>query len=137
MPTRPIDGPGFHHVAIRSADFDRSVAFYTDGLGFKRAYGWGEGVGRAALLDIGDGNYIEIFANGKPRTGPIDSPLIHFALRVPDTDAAFARAVAAGAGVDMEPKNVDLQGDTVVTVRIAFVIGPDGEEIEFFQNTIL
>jgi catechol 2,3-dioxygenase-like lactoylglutathione lyase family enzyme len=137
MPTRPVKGPGFHHVAIRAVDFDRSVAFYTEALGFKRAYGWGEGDDRAAMLDIGDGNYVELFAGGKPRTSSEEPPLGHFAIRVPDTDAAFKRAVEGGAAVTMEPKTIDIQGDTVVTVRIAFVKGPDGEVIEFFENEVL
>jgi len=136
MPTRPVNGPGFHHVAFRCVDFDKSLAFYETAFGFRRAYGWGEGDSRAAKLDIGDGNYLEIFAGGKPQTGDA-GPIIHFALRVPDCDAAFARAVKAGATVNMEPKDVDLPGDTVVRVRIAFVKGPDGEEIEFFQNEVL
>jgi glyoxylase I family protein len=136
MPTRPVKGPGFHHIAFRTVDFDKSVAFYDEGFGFKRAYGWGEGDSRAAMLDIGDGNYLELFAGGKPHTGE-NGPLLHFAIRVPDCDTAFNRAVKAGAVVDMEPKDVDIQGDTVVRVRIAFVKGPDGEVIEFFENETL
>jgi len=137
MPTRPVNGPGFHHVAIRAVDFDRSVTFYTEALGCTRAYGWGSRDGRAAMMDIGSGDYIELFAGGKPIDQHSNSPVIHFALRVDDVDAAFAKAVAAGAVVDMEPKDVDLQGEPVVRVRIAFVKGPDGEVIEFFQNEVL
>jgi len=136
MPTRPVTGPGFHHIAFRCVDFDKSVNFYDEGFGFKRTYGWGAGDSRAAMLDIGDGNYLELFAGGKPHVGD-DGPLLHFAIRVPDCDASFNRAVKAGAKVTMEPKDVDIQGDTVVRVRIAFVKGPDGEEIEFFQNEVL
>ena len=137
MATRPINGPGFHHIAVRAVDYDRSFLFYTEALGFTRAYGWGTGDGRAAMLDIGDGNYLELFAGAKPRTNPDEGPIIHYAIRVPDVDSAFDRAVNGGATVDIEPKNVDLQGDPVVTVRIAFVKGPDGEVIEFFQNDVL
>ncbi|MFY8216309.1 MAG: VOC family protein, partial [Chthoniobacterales bacterium] len=31
---------GFHHTAIRSSDFDTSVRFYTDVLGFKEKISW-------------------------------------------------------------------------------------------------
>jgi len=136
MSTRPVAGPGIHHVAVRAVDFERSLAFYTSGLGFTRAYGWGEGDGRAALLDAGDGNYLELFGGGKPRS-TIDSPILHIAFRVPSADTAFKQAIAAGAVEDMAPKDVNLQGDPVVKVRIAFVKGPDGEVIEFFQNDVL
>jgi glyoxylase I family protein len=136
MPTNGIEGPGFHHVAIRASDFEATVKFYTEGLGFRRRYGWGEGDKRAIMLDTGDGNYLEVFAGGKRPTGeePPEGAILHFALRVADTNTAFAKAVAAGARPTMEPKDVPIEGDYPVTFRIAFVKGPDGEVIEFFQN---
>lgn len=136
MPDRSIHGPGFHHVAIRVRDFDATLRFYVEGLGFKRRYGWGEGDKRAALLDTGDGNYLEVFA-GANRPAGEDAPegaILHFAMRVSNTDAALARAVAAGARTTMEPKDVPIDGDYPLTVRIAFCKGLDGEMIEFFQN---
>ena len=136
MPGTRFEGPGFHHVAIRSRNFEESLRFYDEALGYKRVYGWGEGDKRAALLDTGDGNYVELFAGSKcpPGEDLPDGPIFHFAIRVPDTDAAYAKAIAAGARSQMEPKTIDIQGDREITVRIAFVRGPDGESIEFFQN---
>jgi glyoxylase I family protein len=129
-------GPGFHHVAIRAYDFDATVKFYEEGFGFQRAYGWGEGNGRAAMMDTGDGNYLEIFAGGKraPGEDPPEGGILHYALRVADVNAAFDRAVAAGARPTVEPKDVPIQGDFPTTFRIAFVKGLDGEIIEFFHN---
>lgn len=132
----PKHGPGFHHIALRAADFEATLRFYADGLGFVRAYGWGEGDGRAAMMDAGDGNYLEIFAGGRRAPGE-DAPegaLLHYALRVPDAHAAYARALTAGARPHVEPKDVTIQGDRPVLVRIAFCKGLDGEIIEFFQN---
>jgi glyoxylase I family protein len=127
-------GPGFHHVALKVYDFDASMKFYQEGLGFTRAYGWGEGDSRAAMLDTGDGNYVELFAGGKKPGEPGTGIIFHYAIRVADTDAAYARALAAGAAVQSAPNIVDIQGDRVVRVKIAFVYGPDGESIEFFEN---
>lgn len=59
---------GFHHVAIRARDFDKSVGFYTDVMGFRRKIGWGQKPGRAVMLDVGDGNYLEIFE--RPEQAP-------------------------------------------------------------------
>ena len=131
--------PGVHHIALRAVDFDASLRFYQDGLGFVRAYGWGEGDGRAAMLDTGDGNYLELFAGGRRAPGeePPEGALLHFALRTQDVDAAYARALAAGARTHIAPKDVTLQGDPPVPVRLAFVKGPDGEIIEFFRNETL
>ena len=128
-------GPGFHHVAVRTSDLAASIRFYEEGLGFKRSFGWGEGDGEIVLMDIGDGNYVELFAGGKAPDGqPLRSPVEHFAFRVEDAQASYDRAIAAGAASQIEPKIVPLKGDHVVTVKIAFVKGPDGEVIEFFEN---
>jgi len=125
---------GFHHVAIRAHDFDASVKFYTEALGFAKKIWWGEGDKRAIMLDAGDGNYLEIFANG-PDEPPPEGSIIHFALRSSDTDAAIERARATGAKVTIEPKDVNIPSEPQITpVRLAFCKGPDGEVIEFFQN---
>jgi len=129
-----IGGGGFHHVAIRAYDFDASVQFYTEALGFTKKIAWGENEKRAIMLDAGDGNYLEIFANGTNEPKP-EGSIIHFALRTNDCDAALERARSAGAEVTMEPKSLDIPSEPTTTpVRIAFCKGPDGEIIEFFQN---
>ena len=131
--------PGFHHIALRVRDFDATLRLYQDGFGFERVYGWGDGDGRAAMLDTGDGNYLEVFAGGKRPAGE-DAPegaLLHLALRTPDVDAAYARALAAGARSQTAPTDVEIAGDYPVPVRLAFVVGLDGEVIEFFRNDAL
>lgn len=131
-----IGGGGFHHVAIRVVNFDESVKFYTEGLGFTKKISWGENEKRAVMLDTGDGNYLEIFANGTPEM-PSKARIAHFAIRTSDCDAAHARALAAGAVEEMAPTNVDIQNPgQVVPVRISFVAAPGGETIEFFQNEL-
>ncbi len=134
---RPKTAPGFHHIALRVADFEATLRFYRDGLGFVHTYGWGEGDGRAAMLDTGDGNYLEVFAGGRGGAEPPEGALLHFALRTADVDGAYARALAAGARSQVEPKDVTLPGDPPVPVRLAFVRGLDGEVIEFFGNDAL
>jgi len=133
---KTLGGGGFHHVAIRAYDFDASVRFYTEALGFTQKIAWGEGEKRAVMLDAGDGNYMEIFANGKNEPKP-EGAIIHFALRTDNCDAAIERARVAGAQVTVEPKDVDIPSTPHRTpVRIAFCKGPDGEIIEFFQNEL-
>jgi len=140
-----IFGGGYHHVAIRAIDYDATLKFYIEGLGFKRAYGWGvDGSldggkdGRAALLDSGDGNYLEVFAGG---TGTAwaelpETVFMHIAFRTTNIVAAIERARAAGATITTEPKSVvpPHADEPAKTFTVAFFRGPSGELVEFFQN---
>jgi glyoxylase I family protein len=134
---KTIGGGGFHHVAIRSANFDAAVKFYKDVLGCVEKIHWGEGDGRAIMLDTGDGNYIEIFANGTKDPKP-EGSIVHFALRTTSVDAAIERARAAGCEITIEPKTVTPPHITPhATFRVGFCKGPDGEVIEFFESDVL
>ena len=68
---------GFHHAALRARDFEASVAFYRDGLGMKPTISWGQGDGRAVMLetDAAVGNFIQdwCYRNGMilRNNGPI------------------------------------------------------------------
>jgi glyoxylase I family protein len=139
-------GQGFHHVAIRAADFDETIRFYTEGLGFSVHYRFSVPgrIDRAAFLDAGDGRYIEVFGDGstvqsegrrrRPDEDRTEGALLHFCLRVTDTDAVYQRALAAGAMMRIEPVTRWLGENPPVEVRIAFVTGPNGEVIEFLQS---
>lgn len=132
-----IGGGGFHHLALRVRDFDKSMAFYTQALGFTTRIAWGEKPKRAVMLDVGDGNYLEVFERPDQAPNPDDGVLLHFALRTKDASAAIERARAAGCVVTIEPKDVTIQSRPHPTpVRLAFCKGPDGEVIEFFQNEL-
>ena len=138
---KTLGGGGFHHVAIRSRDFDKTVRFYTQVLGFTEKINWQAAPKRAVMLDAGDGNYLEVFedmdtSSGAPSGGG-GGPILHFALRCDDTDAAIELARAAGCEVTMEPTPIDIDAkEGIVPVRIAFFKGPDGELIELFQNEL-
>jgi glyoxylase I family protein len=132
---KTIGGGGFHHVAIRVRDFDKSVAFYTRTLGFTQKIAWGERPSRAVMLDTGDGNYFELFE--RPNQGPPagEGLLLHVAVRTNDCKAALERARAAGCTITTEPKDLEIPSTPTPTrVRIAFFNGPDGESIELFEN---
>lgn len=124
---------GFHHVALRARDFDASMRFYEQGLGMTPRISWGEGDGRAVMLDAGSGNCLELFAGGK--AGEREGVILHLALRTTDCDQALDRAKRSGAVVTMEPQTHVIPGKPKpATVRIAFCKGPDGEIIELFQS---
>lgn len=139
---------GFHHVAIRAVDFDETIRFYTDGLGFAVRFGFSVPgrIDRAAFIDVGDGRYIEVFgpgstvqAEGRRRRADeerIEGTLLHFCLRVTDVEAAHKKALAAGATARVDPRSSTLSdaGGNTAEVRIAFVNGPNGEVIEFLKS---
>ena len=133
-----IGGGGFHHVAIKAANFDESVEFYTRALGFTVHARWGEADKRGILLDCGDGNFFEIFAGAPAGTDDASAanagPLLHVALRSDDVRSAVADARSGGAEITMEPKDVTIPSNPPMSVRIAFCRAPGGEVIEFFSH---
>jgi len=122
---------GFHHVALRARDYEKSLAFYTDGMGFPVAHSWGEGDKRIALLDLGDGNYLELFATPADLEITVGNQFFHLALRSVDVDGDIEKVRALGCPITIEPKSVEVNGKTI---RVGFFLGPDGETWEFFQN---
>jgi len=123
-----IGGCGFHHIAIRTNKWDVSRNFYMVALGFKERVQWGDAPARACLLDVGDGNYLEIFerpADDNPVKG--ESNLLHWCLRTRNCDEATEIARAAGAEVTVEPTVPGVFTERGLKTRISFVKGPDGE----------
>ena len=132
MANKKIPNIGVHHLALSASDYEKSIKFYTDGLGFELVAEWGEGTGRGSLLDIGNGTHLEIFANGNTNDQQ-DAKFTHYAFATSDPDLAYKNAMAAGAVSQMEPKSLDIPATPPLPVRIAFVRGPDNEVIEFFK----
>jgi catechol 2,3-dioxygenase-like lactoylglutathione lyase family enzyme len=124
---------GFHHVAIKSVNFKKSLEFYTDVLGLKKVNAWGSGENSAVMLALGDDSRIELFAGGSTIEN-IDSPIIHIAFNVDDPDFYIEKVRAYGLDVTAEPKDVDVLGTPGFKARIAFCKGIDGEILEFFTT---
>ena len=122
---------GFHHIQMKCQDLDASIAFYK-ALGMTVDRTWGAGEKRACMVHAGNGNYLELFAGGAAGDKP-EGFVGHFAIRVDDTQAAFDTAIAAGATEVRPVTRLDIPSDPVLPVILAFVKGPDGEIIEFFQ----
>jgi catechol 2,3-dioxygenase-like lactoylglutathione lyase family enzyme len=127
-----IPGCGFHHISIQTENIDESIRFYRDALGMTIKLEFNIGGRRCALLDIGDGSYIELQV--KPPSAPAPTApgaLVHFALATRDTRAALEMARLAGCPVTGEPKEVMLNHLPAI---VAFFTGPSGESVELFQE---
>ena len=124
---------GIHHIALKACgleQFQKTVSFYHDLLGLPVARTWGEGENVGIMLDTGAG-LIEIFANAVDAPG--QGAVRHVALAVEDTDACVEAVRAAGYEITREPVDIVIGSVPPYPARIAFCIGPVGEEIEFFQ----
>ena len=125
MSNHIIKGMGYAHMAIAAKDFDKSLAFY-QALGLKIYTQWGEGNSRIALLDMGDGSLLELFAQPDLNTdriaGPTDgNPFLHFAFSVQNVDEAYRIALEAGATPYKPPVEMPLNSHPLrLTLRVAF-----------------
>ena len=119
---------GIHHISLKcgtKCDFDRAVNFYVGILGLSIYRKWPEGV----MLDTGNG-FIEIFCTGK---GELTKGAIrHVALITDYVDELSDRIKAAGYKVFIEPTDTVIASTPLYPIRMAFCIGPLGEEIELF-----
>jgi catechol 2,3-dioxygenase-like lactoylglutathione lyase family enzyme len=122
-------------VAITTADYERLVRFYCDGLGLEPAQLWANGQGRALILDMGKAT-LEIFDEAQAETvdqievGRRISGQIRFALQVPDLQAAVERLLAHGANL-VHPPVVTPWGDHTARLQ-----DPDGLQITLFQKLV-
>ena len=127
---------GTHHIALKADTvevFEETVRFYHEILGMPFIRQWGEGDKSSAMLDTGN-SIMELSAAGddNKKSGSIR----HFALATDDVDLAVERVRAAGYTITVEPKDVLLASEPPLPIRIAFCIGPCGEEVEFFCEKI-
>lgn len=150
------DKPVLHHIGLFVSDLTASVKFYTDGLGLALHTEFEDIIGlrdtgdfpfdvASIFLEAGDGRYVELHPAGQGEMSPPGFPLNHLALGVTDVDAAYDRALAAGATPadipvpkeqwDGSPLDVVMSGRNPEPMRMAFLLGPSGELIELYQST--
>ena len=134
MPNNKILGDGgIHHFALRVKDFEKSIRFYSDILGCVEKVRWNDPPKRIALLDTGNGSYVELFESATTPPKAEDA-FWHIAFRVADADGALERCRSAGCEVYVEPKTLTDVGGRGIDIRLSFCKGPDGELIEFFHS---
>ena len=121
---------GIHHISMKCGtkeEFGQAKDFYLNVLGFSAVREWPEGI----MIDSGSG-LLEIFCNGNGiRTKGV---IRHVAFSTEDVDGITAKVRTAGYEVFIEPNDIVIHSDPAFRARMAFCIGPVGEEIEFFQE---
>jgi uncharacterized glyoxalase superfamily protein PhnB len=120
-------------VCMTTADYDRLVKFYCEGLGVEPAQVWADNVGKALMIDMGKAS-LEIIDEVQAdsvddiEAGKRVSGQIRFALQVPDLAAAMDRFIATGATL-LHPPVVTPWGDRNVRLQ-----DPDGMQITLFEE---
>lgn len=128
----PLKAIAIHHVAVQTQDLDRALAFYVGILGaellsrraFKRReMAWLRvGETRIELFSARSGEQLSAWTDFVP--GPV-----HLAFSVRDLDAFLQQALSAGARFHPSHPGVFVP-PAPGAGPMAYLLGPDGEEVE-------
>jgi lactoylglutathione lyase len=124
------------HLGLRTLDFEGTIHWYTEKLGFRVLKKWTVGeLQMAFLAPANDDNFwLEVLSGGitepQPTSAhPISSGFQHFCLEVDDVDATLAALRERGVTVAREPFNV-----LAIGKRCGFITDLQGNVIEFAAN---
>ena len=120
------------HNAVTVADMEASLRFYTEGLGFRKAFeipNPDTGEPWIVYLNICPGQFLELFYGGTEQN-PWRNEHIgfnHFCFEVDDIHTAVEKVRQAGYPIDIEPKQgADMNWQ-------AWVTDPNGVRIELMK----
>jgi glyoxylase I family protein len=129
---------GVHHIALRVANLERSLALYRDTLGFVLKTAFTLNDRRFALLETGNSGYVELVETKQGvHPGRTDDVVWHFAARTDDIERSLDAVATAGYEITKPVTPLDLIDTTTnqpFSIRIAFFRGPDGEDVELFED---
>lgn len=126
---------GIHHVCLRVPNLHTTASFYQNAFDASLAAEWGtEGQeDHAFILDLGTGDYLEIFGSAIPyELGKWQ----HVAIWTDDMEASYERAVANGAVVNTQPavSHIPTRSGQIVHMKFGFLTAPGGEIVELIQD---
>lgn len=119
---------GIHHISMKCGseeELKKVKEFYITLLGLSICREWANGI----MIDTGNG-LIEVFTNGEGQH--CQGAIRHVALLTDDVDGTIELVRNAGYQVTVEPDNRVIASQPPYPLRMAFCIGPLGEEVELF-----
>lgn len=116
-------------IAFNTDRFDETVAWWRQGLGLECVKLWDRDDSRGAILTLGPGAEVEIFAAARGAAPLAPPPLNAFQIMIPSNDprAAFARFDAKG--LTIEKPLMELPWATQFTLR-----DPNGVEVYVYRS---
>ncbi len=129
---------GLHHMSMRVPDMEKSLRFYRETLGLTLKTAFILDEMRFAMLDTGNGTYLELVEIQQPvRAAGEREVFWHLALRTTDLDKAMAAVEKAGCTIVVPIRPLSLRNDVTGQswpIRVGFFLGPDGELIELLED---
>jgi glyoxylase I family protein len=138
---------GIHHTAIVTADVERSIRFWRDGLGFAELFDhtftgdwpalFGATTDRLRSVFLGDPNapdtgIVELvqFEDTKPAAPPSSAPVFGFFLLSLQRDVDATLAGLAELGFDDSVRRIEMSAPDGKAVAMAVITAPDGVRVE-------
>jgi catechol 2,3-dioxygenase-like lactoylglutathione lyase family enzyme len=140
---------GLSHVAIMAENYQETIQFYTELLGFTKVHHWSlpeYTIKEACMLKSGDGQtYIEVFdkAANVPREGThlknykdtTHGHILHFALTVDSIKDVIPMLKDKSVKVLTPYEKLELGNPSKIVVN-AIIEGPNGEIIELLEPVV-
>ena len=122
---------GYHHVGLRVSDMERSLKFYTEGLGGKvlESFPMASTGAMIYMVELAPGAVVELLPGGADDAEQ-NAKWAHICINTDDAEAAYEQALRAGATSRTAPNKASRDKFTRIN---AFVIAPGGELIELYQ----
>jgi catechol 2,3-dioxygenase-like lactoylglutathione lyase family enzyme len=138
---------GIHHTAIVTADVERSMRFWCDGLGFTELFDhtftgdwptlFNAGTDRLRLIFLGDpdtpdAGIVELvqFEGAAAASPPPDAPAFGFFLLSLQRDVDATLAGLADLGFADGARRIEMPAPGGKTVAMAVITAPDGVRVE-------
>ena len=109
----------------RKDEIEKVKHFYGDLLGLPILRSWGEPELEGFMFETGDG-LVEVFTNAEEELP--QGSIRHFAFKTNDVDQCVKIVRESGYQITLESKDVVIASNPPFPIRVAFGIGPVGEE---------
>jgi lactoylglutathione lyase len=124
------------HIGLRTRDYEGTINWYVEKLGFRLLTKWEAGELKMAYLALAndDSFWLEVLCGGIPESGqdssqPIISGFQHLCIEVENVDETLEAMRSRNVKVLREPFNVEAIGK-----RCGFIADLYGNVIEFAEN---